>query len=153
MDAAYFTKLFEYDYWGNKEVLKALKKYKKSPRKTLQLLSHILAAEKVWYARLMEEDSSKLHIWPEYSWEECQKLAGEVFRNWMSYLEELSAKRLNEKILYWNSKGTAFETGIGDILTHVVIHGGYHRGQIAALLRQEDVKPAVTDYIAYVRSI
>ena len=116
-------------------------------------MSHILAAEKVWYARLMEEDSSKLHIWPEYSLEECQKLAGEVFRNWMTYLEELGPKKLNEKVLYWNSKGTAFETAIGDILTHVVIHGGYHRGQIAALLRQVNEQPPVTDYIAYVRSI
>lgn len=153
MDAAYFTKLFEYDYWSNKEVLKALEESKNPPEKALQLLSHILAAENVWYARLMEQDSSKLRIWPEYSWEECQKLTGEVFRNWMSYLEDLSAKRLNEKILYWNSKGTAFETAIGDILTQVVIHGGYHRGQIAALLRQADAKPAVTDYIAYVRSL
>jgi len=110
MDAAYFTKLFEYDYWSNKEVLKALEESKNPPEKALQLLSHILAAENVWYARLMEQDSSKLRIWPEYSWEECQKLTGEVFRNWMSYLEDLSAKRLNEKILYWNSKGTAFET-------------------------------------------
>lgn len=153
MDAAYFNKLFEYDYWSNKEVLKALEASKNPPEKALQLLSHILAAERVWYARLMEQDSSKLHIWPEHSLEECQKMAGEVFRNWISYLDDLSAKRLNEKILYWNSKGTAFETAIGDILTHVAIHGGYHRGQIAALLRQADAKPAVTDYIAYVRSL
>lgn len=153
MDAAYFTKLFEYDYWSNKGVLKVLKECINPPEKALQLLSHMLAAEKVWYARLMEQDSSKLHIWPEYSWEECQKLAGEVFRNWMSYLEDLSAGSLDEKVLYWNSKGTAFETAIGDILTHVVIHGGYHRGQIAMLLRQADAKPAATDYVAYVRSL
>ena len=50
MDAAYFIKLFEYDYWGNKEVLKALKECKTPPEKALQWLSHILTAEKVWQA-------------------------------------------------------------------------------------------------------
>jgi len=38
------------------------------------------------------------------------------------------------------------------ILSHVIIHGGYHRGQIAILLRQAGSDPAVTDFIAYVRS-
>ncbi|HEY6147556.1 MAG TPA: DinB family protein [Thermoanaerobaculia bacterium] len=34
---------------------------------------------------------------------------------------------------------------------HVVIHGGYHRGQIAAELRAAGFTPAYTDYIEAVR--
>jgi uncharacterized damage-inducible protein DinB len=38
-----------------------------------------------------------------------------------------------------------------DILTHVAMHGTYHRGQIAAALRAADITPPNTDFITFVR--
>jgi uncharacterized damage-inducible protein DinB len=37
------------------------------------------------------------------------------------------------------------------MLTHVAMHGSYHRGQIAAALRAGGDIPSPTDYIAFVR--
>jgi uncharacterized damage-inducible protein DinB len=34
---------------------------------------------------------------------------------------------------------------------HVVLHGGYHRGQIASELRAAGFTPAYTDYVEAVR--
>jgi uncharacterized damage-inducible protein DinB len=36
---------------------------------------------------------------------------------------------------------------VGDILTHVVAHSAYHRGQIAAAVRAAGGAPAYTDFI------
>lgn len=37
-------------------------------------------------------------------------------------------------------------------LAHVVLHGSYHRGQIALLTRAGGGTPAATDYILFIRS-
>lgn len=48
--------------------------------------------------------------------------------------------------------GTESASSLSDILTHVVNHGSYHRGQIATLLRQEGLIPNPTDFIQFSRS-
>lgn len=148
---AYFQKLFEYAHWANREALRALQTCAAPPAKALQLLGHILAAEQVWRARLLGKDSSHLPIWPDYSLAECEALIETVFRGWQTYLEDLPPGEFARAVQYRNSKGTPFETAVGDILTHVIVHGGYHRGQIALLLRQAGEAPAVTDFIVYLR--
>jgi uncharacterized damage-inducible protein DinB len=40
-----------------------------------------------------------------------------------------------------------------DILTHVVVHGAYHRGQIAKLLGRAGVAAVNTDYITFARVV
>jgi uncharacterized damage-inducible protein DinB len=40
---------------------------------------------------------------------------------------------------------------VEEILTHLVIHSAYHRGQIASDLRAAGQEPAYTDYIHAVR--
>jgi uncharacterized damage-inducible protein DinB len=40
---------------------------------------------------------------------------------------------------------------VKDILTHVGLHGVYHRGQIALLARQGGGTAVATDYIIYTR--
>ncbi|MGH9479278.1 MAG: DinB family protein [Terriglobales bacterium] len=42
---------------------------------------------------------------------------------------------------------------MGDILMHVALHSGYHRGQIAADMRSGGLEPAYTDYIHWRRQV
>ena len=43
------------------------------------------------------------------------------------------------------------ESPVGEIITHVTMHGGHHRGQIARVLRQAGREPPYTDYIQFSR--
>jgi uncharacterized damage-inducible protein DinB len=52
---------------------------------------------------------------------------------------------------YRNSKGEPWTSTVGDILTHVVTHSAYHRGQVASELRAAGFIPAYTDFIHAVR--
>jgi uncharacterized damage-inducible protein DinB len=52
---------------------------------------------------------------------------------------------------YRNSVGELWKGAVGDVLTQVVMHSAYHRGQIAADLRQSGHEPASTDFIHAVR--
>ena len=70
---------------------------------------------------------------------------------WHRYLDPLTESKLGDVIAYRNTKGEEWRSSVLDILTHVVIHSGYHRGQIAAEVRRFGGEPACTDYIHAVR--
>jgi uncharacterized damage-inducible protein DinB len=66
---------------------------------------------------------------------------------WHGYFAQLSSAGLWQKVTYKNSKGESWTSTVQDILTHVVIHSAYHRGQIASLMRAAGGTPAYTDFI------
>jgi uncharacterized damage-inducible protein DinB len=54
-------------------------------------------------------------------------------------------------ISYKNTKGEPWTDTVQDILTHVLMHSAYHRGQIASQMRASGQTPAYTDFIHAVR--
>jgi uncharacterized damage-inducible protein DinB len=58
----------------------------------------------------------------------------------------------NSTVEYRNSKGETRLSQIGDIFLHVPMHGSYHRGQIATVLRAAGEEPPYTDFIHAARS-
>jgi uncharacterized damage-inducible protein DinB len=70
---------------------------------------------------------------------------------WKNYLTNLSPDDLEKQIDYRNSKGEAWSSRVDDVLTHVVMHSAYHRGQIALEMREAGLQPAYTDFIHGVR--
>ena len=72
-------------------------------------------------------------------------------RRWTEYLGELKARSLAARVEYVNSKGEPWTSAVGDVLTHVVTHSAYHRGQIATDMRASGLEPAYTDFIHSVR--
>jgi len=112
-------------------------------------MGHIIGAEFLWLSRL-DGTSSDLPVWPSLSLNECQarlaQLSGEV--------GEFDFGRrgpLDRPVRYTNSKGEPWTSTVEEILTHLVIHSAYHRGQIASDLRNAGQEPAYTDYIHAVR--
>ena len=70
----------------------------------------------------------------------------------MRCLEDLDDETLHDGVAYRNSKGEFWTSTVADILSHVVLHASYHRGQIAAAIREAGGTPAYTDFIHAVRS-
>jgi uncharacterized damage-inducible protein DinB len=58
---------------------------------------------------------------------------------------------LSRIVDYRNSAGRDYRSPVGEIITHVAMHGGHHRGQIARALRQAGREPPYTDYIQFSR--
>ncbi|MGE7918037.1 DinB family protein [Viridibacillus sp. NPDC093762] len=67
------------------------------------------------------------------------------------FLTNLANTDLDKLISYKNSKGKECKNSVRDILTHVVLHGQYHRGQINSLLREKGIEPINVDFITFVR--
>lgn len=145
-------RLFNYDHWANNEVLSVLKEHEafEYAGTTTSLMSHLVAAQEVWYRRIKELDVTGFEIWPVYSLEEQQRKCKTMFGRWQELIKK-HENDLDVVVSYKNSSGTAFDTMLSDILHHVIIHGQHHRAQIAIRLREGGIDPPVTDFIFYTR--
>jgi uncharacterized damage-inducible protein DinB len=146
----YLRRQFAYDEWANREVLDALRVGQSSTVKPRQLLAHILSAERLWLERIRKQPQT-FPVWPDFSLDQCESQISELASLWLEYLEHLSSAALSQRVPYQNSKGEAWTNTVADILTHVVLHSAYHRGQIASHMRATGEQPAYTDFIHPVR--
>ena len=148
--ADYLRKEFVYDAWANREVLAAIRTAGRETNRSLQLMAHILAAERLWLERLLQVPQS-VAVWPQDDLAHCEAEAEKLSREWHEYLELATAGDISQTIAYKNSKGESWSNAIIDVLTHVVMHSAYHRGQIASHMRSIGQTPAYTDFIHGVR--
>jgi uncharacterized damage-inducible protein DinB len=152
--------MFAYDYWANRECLRALRvggdtrvaeaSVAAGLGSAVRRMGHILSAEKLWLERIRRVPQS-MAVWPASTIDECDALADEMAAAWKNYLVGFSAGGLDEKVEYKNSKGEAWSSRVEDVLTHVLMHSAYHRGQIALEMRAAGMEPAYTDFIHAVR--
>lgn len=136
--------------WANRRTLASLEALDPAPEQARRWFAHVLAAEELWLARL-EERAAVLPVWPDADLED---LSGWIRRNadgFAEYLRAHGSAGPDAEITYTNSRGHSHRTRVRDVLIHVIAHGTYHRGQIAAAVRSAGGTPAVTDYVFYAR--
>jgi uncharacterized damage-inducible protein DinB len=136
--------------WADARTLGALRTSNGQPTQARQLYAHVLGAEETWLARI-EGRAPGLAVWPDLDVEQCTAWAERIHRALDAFVAGIDAGRLAEEVAYVNSAGKAFRTSLRDILLHVAMHGQYHRGQVALLLRASGFEPVATDYIAWAR--
>ena len=139
-------RLFAYEDWANREALASLEAVATPPPRSVKLLAHIAGAGRLWHGRLRRHGTPAA-VWPDLDLPQCRTALEDLTRLWSAYLERLTPAGLAETVSYVNSKGEPWSSGVEDILTHVVLHSSYHRGQIAADMRASGHAPAYTDYI------
>jgi len=115
----------------------------------VRLYAHIVAAETVWLARLAGDESLLAPVWPAWNAAETRAKSEEVLGRYERFLADCSDFR--QTVSYRTSAGVPYATSAADILTHVFLHGSYHRGQINARLRGAGREPVNVDYITFVR--
>ena len=84
----YFRRQFAYDAWSNREVMSAIRAQAGENERTLQLMSHIVAAEGVWLDRL-EQQPQGVPVWPKPDLGWCEAQVAELARLWTEYCSGL----------------------------------------------------------------
>jgi uncharacterized damage-inducible protein DinB len=141
------SRLFAYDDWANREEVARLGAIDAPPR-AVRLLAHIVGTEWLWISRL-RSTKPRFAVWPELTIEQCANELDALRDAWNGYLHEAV---FDIVIAYTNSLGESWTSRVGDVLTHVILHGAYHRGQIAIVVRDGGDEPAYTDYIHCTRN-
>jgi uncharacterized damage-inducible protein DinB len=153
--------LFSYNRWANERVLGSLaplseeqltRELGTSFPSLLLTAAHIAAAEWVWLSRWTGSSPSGMPAWA--SAPQIQPLM-QKFRELDAerevYLGSLSDADLERIVEFRLFSGTPDRQPLGGQFQHVVNHGSYHRGQIAAMLRQVGAAPVATDLIRWMR--
>jgi uncharacterized damage-inducible protein DinB len=147
---AYLKTLFAYDDWANREALRSLRALSTPPARPVKVMAHIVNTQWVWMSRL-KQDGHKIVVWPDYGLDEAEQQLPVLRAAWERFLDTRTTGDLERSAEYVNSKGERWSNRVQDILMHVVMHGAYHRGQIAAQVREAGGEPAYTDFIEAVR--
>jgi uncharacterized damage-inducible protein DinB len=139
----YFTRLIQAMVWADERAIGAIRAAPNAD--AVRLLARVLGAVEVWLSRL-EGRAPALAVWPEITLDQCAEFAGRNAAGWLAFVGRQDD--WGKIIRYRNQAGTEYKTALSDIVTHVVIHGAYHRGQVARALGQAS---APTDFILFVR--
>lgn len=148
----FIRKLFDYDYWANREALASMGALGGAAERPLKIFSHLVGAQRVWLARFDDPNPPGVQPWPVLTLEDCRAAAEDLHKRWVALLGGMTPEKLASDLAYRNTKGVEFKTPVEDVLMHLVMHSAYHRGQVAAAVRDAGGKPAATDYVVYVRS-
>lgn len=150
MTPSRFLRLFRYTAWANQRALDSVRDTPAAHDEAIPLLAHLLAAEHVWLARLNGRPPRHA-VWPTLSLDECDALLAENELGYRDFIANLSEADMNRPVPYRTTTGQEFVTPVFDILTQVLTHGPYHRGQIARIIGRAGGKAPGTDYIVFVR--
>lgn len=140
--------LFVYQAWANGELLEKLasldqQKLAKECHAAIRLLNHNLIVSRIFSAHL----SGTRHGYASDNTEttpSLDELGADVAAMdcwYFDYLEAVSPKLLSQPVPFIFTDGDKAMMSRQEMLTHVVIHGGYHRGEIGRILVQIGVTP------------
>ncbi|MEK4040650.1 DinB family protein [Paenibacillus sp. FSL L8-0493] len=145
-------RMMDHLYWADARILEALEESEMKNNDLLKLVRHVAVAERVWLSRLQGKGSAQYSLWEE---EEDLRVIRTMFEEnaeqYRVYIEGLEEFDLDVMIDYANQNGVPFRTSVRDILSQVILHGQYHRGQINRALRIELAEPVQVDYITFAR--
>ncbi len=141
---------FDYDAWANRQALAMLRAMNPAPDKARLWLAHIIGAQDVWLSRLQRGEPCTVS-WPDLSLAQIDGRLEGLRGTWEMLLDQTREPQLEEAVAYANLAGQPYSTPRGDIFDHVLFHGAYHRGQIAAHIREHGGQPINTDHITWQR--
>lgn len=146
----HLERLIEHLRWADVRVLDGLHAAGSTDPRSLEIFAHVLGAEQVWVSRVLGRPSP-VAVWPTLTLDECQAIADRNAADLRDIVGQGEPAALSREVAYVNSAGTSFRSTVEDIVLHVALHGMYHRGQVALLVRAAGGEPSPTDYIAFAR--
>ncbi len=149
-------RLFEYDDEANAKALSAIRACSPCPdqERAISVLAHVLVARREWLRRLggIEGEPTKEFFPKGFAINDLERLLGEVRASWQEWLSHLTDAKIRQMIDYTSSDGKRWRSHVEEVLTHVSLHGAYHRGQLAMLVKSAGGEPPATDFIITART-
>ncbi len=154
------TKLFEYTYWANGRILacaaqvseEQLRAGMENGRSLHQLLFHILRTEWAWLRVCQTGVQPDNPIQPDQfpTLAALQQQWQDEQQRMFTYLNNLSETALNSPTTIQDWRGNQYQLVLGQLLTHVALHGMQHRSEAAMLLSQYGQSPGDIDFFFFI---
>lgn len=151
-------RLVSYHLWANQQLINHIKTLPSEVFNTKvesvfptlsETFGHIISVDHVWLARLNQETPSQITKQAFQTVKEADLALSELKTQYeLMFQKEYDVTR---SISYKNTKGESFTQTLFEIVQHLVNHGTYHRGNLAAMIRQMGFQGTSTDYITFLR--
>lgn len=124
-----------------------------------QVLNHMYQADGLWLSVMSGDDFSQTmkiikqlqEKSEDQSLEEMNRLYKELNQSYETFLH--GHEDLDRPMKIHHPKFGELETPVTEMVKHVANHGTYHRGNIAAMIRQQGHPGVPTDYIFYLYEV
>lgn len=117
-----------------------------------ETVAHLYGVERLWLDRWLGgtigAPSSPTEL---ESIDAVERRWAAVWKGQDDFLRARTDAQLRDVFSYRNQSGLPASVGLADMLLHVANHATYHRGQIAAAIRQLGGTPAPTDFLLFAR--
>jgi len=140
-------RMLRYQAWANGEVLEAMKgldtgRHAEERSLALRLMNHCLVVNRIFAAHLAGGDhgfsSANTAGTPEL--EELRTELAIVDRWYLDYVKTVAPALLDQSVPFVFTDGDNGYMTREEMLTHVVTHGGYHRGEVGRLMIQASTR-------------
>ncbi len=155
--------LYAYNGWANQRVRNSIqdldpeifKRDLEASFGSLQgTVAHLVSAQWNWMRRWKGQPASRpLPADAFASPQQANRRWVEVDRALADFVDGLDAGSLQRSIALTTPHGHSYSSLLWQAMQHVVNHSSYHRGQIAAMLRQVGAIPQGTDLMLYYREL
>ncbi|MDP9324936.1 MAG: DinB family protein [Candidatus Dormibacteraeota bacterium] len=153
--ADHLRSLVAYSAWANDRIVSAAKVLTDADLASdlggydtiLGTLNHYLWAQQMWLGRLQGRPNiERLALKPSELWDEFVR-GDTALTDFAAYLGDHDFERM---IDYHDTKGVPHRRTIGQLMTHVVNHGTYHRGEAGLMLTRLRRSPGDLDYVYFI---
>ena len=151
--------LFAYNRWANGRTLDTAsplspEEFRRNLHSSFSsirdTLAHILAAEWIWLERWRGTSPKVFLDANEFpGLPSLRERWATLERGQSKLLASVDDAALARDLSYVNTKGETWTYALGRMMQHVVNHSSYHRGQVAAMLRQLGHRPVSTDLLVF----
>lgn len=142
--SALLRTLFNYQTWAHDELLERMEGFdpelhKDARHTAIRLINHCLVVNQIFAAHLVGKahDFSTDNTEHTPTLKDLRTAVATLDRWYLDYLETMTPALLAERVPFVFTDADKGFMSREEMLTHVVTHGGYHRGEVGRLLRQE----------------
>lgn len=151
----------DYNLWANRRLVENIRAVPADLVETVPLapfgsihdaLRHIVGAQNIWLERLRGESPSDfMGLTAGRSTDDLCEMLVLTSQAWVQHVADHPAQLMGT-VSYATTKGDQFVQQVDDVITHVVNHSTYHRGQVMSALRSTyDGKLLGLDMIVFSR--
>jgi uncharacterized damage-inducible protein DinB len=163
-DKQYLRTLMQWNTWANEVTYQKvaelppeeIKMKRKTPLESIYVsLHHLLNVDDIWLRHMQgnKHDYEGLRVVRIEDFDDLRKARKDMDATLEAYVDSLSETELEEVVDYELIGGNKGSMSRAMCLTHLALHGSYHRGWISDMFGQAGVMQPTTDLPVYERAL